>query len=189
MERAKSLPSKFGVQRDQMDSKNVEFFADNLSFKCVWEEKKLDDNILMENESMNQGNSENGDDVILRMVNNFMDEVDIDDDIEYSPSVSALLAAISADAFSSGGFEEVMSVEEEEYAFAILTSTPLQKNYEANSSSAERRHQIEAAREFNEASPIPFTSRNRQVFMKRRCRLSFSSEENSLQKILKKMKL
>lgn len=164
------LPSSFNIESiEVMESKpdSIECIADKFAFKCVWQQPEL-----------------------KVMINQFMNQLSEEDDFgDKSPNISDLLSAISAP-FPSGAIEDI-SIDEAAYHKEVPTSTPQQKTeHEMNSSNATRRNDKMDFHEFNDASPILFTSRNRQVFMKRRCRLSFDSDDDlGMEKKLKTMKI
>lgn len=142
------------AESDKNTTTNIEYFTDDLSFKCVWQESESQ----------------------MRAINEFMDEIDINEIQKYAdhtPSnISELLSAISS-SFPSGSIENMEIAEE---LYRPLTSTPYLDN--SNYSASENM----SFSEFNDASPILFMSRKRGIFI-RRCRLNFDDSLDVGQKM------
>lgn len=163
MERAKSfgrenisdnLPKSFedeaiDVDDDSSRTISIEYIADKVSFHCVWQQPEVD----------------------MQLVNEFMNGVNVDSDHEYghfTPSnMTDLMSAISA-SFPSGSVNE-MDLDDATTYHEPSTSTPMQKT----SSDEENAKPKMNFCDFEDASPIMFTSRQRHVFKLRKCRLSF----------------
>lgn len=166
MERAKSfgrenisenLPKSFEDEAIEVDDDNsktisIEYIADKVSFHCVWQQPEVN----------------------MQLINEFMNGVNVDSDHEYgdfTPSnMSDLMSAISA-SFPSGSINE-MDLDDATSYYEPSTSTPMEKT-SSNEASANLKMNFG---DFQDASPIMFTSRQRQVFKLRRCRLSFEDD-------------
>lgn len=100
-------------QMDCGEEESFECFADNLSFRCIWQQPDLDMNII----------------------NQFMEEINIYDSNEhgdYTPDVLALLSS----SFPSETFSEVlpMDIEEKPNDITFVSSTPISKTSPETSS-------------------------------------------------------
>lgn len=169
MERAKSfgrenvsanLPESFSLDLNLVDDEqkeDVKCFADKFKFQCVWQEPKPS----------------------VELINQIMNNLNIQHENEDGDQTPSNLSALLSASFKSGVFDKWLSDEDIDVEIEVPTSTPHAKDRnEANSSSVKADEKKLNFKDFNDASPILFTSRYRQVFMKRRCRLSFDLEES-----------
>lgn len=149
------------IENNKSREKSVECIADKLEFECVWLHPEVD----------------------MHLVNQFMNQINVFDDNEYGDNTPSNISELLSASFPSGGIVDV-SMNEDEDQINLSTSTPQQKDLSDPNCSATKIRQ-KKKRSFHsefiiDASPILFTSRNRQVFMRRRCRLSFDDMDDEI---------
>jgi hypothetical protein len=143
------------ISENKENEKRV--FPDLAKFKCVWLRPEPN----------------------MEMINQFMDDIKVYHNESFADKSPSNISELLSSSFPSGGEAiEDLVMEAEPYDVVIPTSTPQHKHNETERESAKRRRTQQAFKEFNDASPIPFTSQYRDVFIKRRCRLSFDDLEN-----------
>lgn len=143
-------------------SGSIENIADQLDFKVVWQQSGVD----------------------MMMVNEFMNQLDIYDENDQTPSnISALLSSSFPSGVSDQDKMEV-DVKSERTAPQFLSSTPYSKD---TMEDACRSFDITAFEEFNKASPI-FNPPTRRTIVLTKKRLHYSCEDFSVEKNCKVLK-
>lgn len=155
-----SFKNLSGFKDENDKSESIECIADKLDFKVVWQQSEIN----------------------MQMVNEFMNQLDIYDENDQTPSnISALLSS----SFPSGvSDQEKMEVDENIKRFApqFLSSTPYPREDECQS------FDITAFEEFNKASPI-FNPPTRRTIVLTKKRLHYSCEDFSVEKNCKVLKI
>lgn len=164
------LPKSFedeavAVDDNKSKTTSIECSIDNMAYHCVWQQPEVN----------------------MQLINEFMNGVNVDCGREYghcTPSnMTELMTAISG-SFPSGSTDEMNSDDAISYN-EPSTSTPIVKT-SSNEENAEPKMNFS---DFQDTSPIMFTSRQRQVFKMRRIRLNFdddNSDVESKRKVWKK---
>jgi hypothetical protein len=140
------------IKVDNMETEAVECIADNIEMKVVWQQE-----------------------VNMQLVNEFMDQLDIYDDMELqTPSnISAMISS----SFPSGDVssKEPVSDDSEEFSPQFISSTPYRKD---SSQSDSINFDFSAFEEFNKASPIYCPKKpTKYALTKKRLQYSFEFEE------------
>ncbi|CRL01063.1 CLUMA_CG014540, isoform A [Clunio marinus] len=124
-----------------------------------------------------------------RIVNELMDGMDFDNNNNNNNNNISNqnfedITGMLSSSFPSGSIQDTSMNNETEMLSNIVTSTPQHKHMDY--STADTDYKMEAQVEFNNASPIPFTSQNRKL--KRRRGLNSEFDE-TLQRAAKVLKL